>query len=324
MTQPQPTKQGGSTGFQGGRFDEFIVDDVEAHQRLDVFLAHRMADRHSRAHLQKLIKNGGVLVDGRPVTPHYAVKSGEKVHVEKLEKPVDDIPAEAIPLEILYEDEDLIIVNKPAGMVVHPAHGNPNHTLVNALLFHVRNLSQGGDKTRPGIVHRLDKDTSGVMVVAKNDHAHAKLAEQFKEHTIDRVYHAIVRGVVQHNEGICEEPVGRAFLNRKKVIVKPSGGKDATTNFKVVKRFSGATLVEVRPQTGRTHQIRVHFAHLGHSVLGDTFYGIPFPPIKRQALHASALGFEHPRTGKWMSFTTELPEDMRELLRFLEKTDRSQ
>ena len=210
-------------------------------------------------------------------------------------------------------------VNKPAGMVVHPAHGNPNHTLVNALLFHVQNLSHEGDNVRPGIVHRLDKDTSGVMVVAKTDHSHAVLAKQFREHTIERVYHAIVRGVVQHDEGICEEPVGRAFLNRKKVIVKPSGGKEASTHFRVIKRFANASLVEIRPQTGRTHQIRVHFAYMEHPVLGDTFYGIPFPPIRRQALHASSLCFEHPRTQKWLSFTTGLPEDMRELLRFLEK-----
>jgi 23S rRNA pseudouridine1911/1915/1917 synthase len=301
------------------RFDEFIVEELETQKRLDVFLAAKLSDRHSRAQLQKLIRNGGVLVNGRAVTPHYAIKPGEKVCVEKLEQSHEDLPAEAIPIEVLYEDDEVILVNKPAGMVVHPAHGNPNHTLVNALLFHVQNLSHEGDRVRPGIVHRLDKDTSGVMVVAKTDIAHAKLAKQFKDHTIDRVYHAVVRGVVQHDEGVIEEPVGRAFLNRKKVIVKPSGGKDAVTHFRVLKRFAKGTLVEIRPKTGRTHQIRVHFAHLGHAVLGDTFYGIPFPPIQRQALHASALGFEHPKTGKGMSFTTELPEDMRELIRFLEQ-----
>lgn len=303
------------------RFDEFIVEELESHQRLDVFLAHKLLDRHSRAQLQKLIKGGGVLVDGKAVTPHYPVKTGERVHVERLEKPADDLPAEAIPIEILYEDDDLIIVNKPAGMVVHPAHGNPNHTLVNALLFHVKNLSHEADHVRPGIVHRLDKDTSGVMVVAKNDLAHARLAQQFKDHTIERIYHAIVRGVVQHDEGICEEPVGRAFLNRKKVIVKPSGGKNAITYFHVIKRFPKATLVEIRPKTGRTHQIRVHFCHMGHPVLGDTFYGSAFPPIQRQALHASSLGFEHPRTKKKLNFKSELPEDMRTLLQFLEKAE---
>jgi 23S rRNA pseudouridine1911/1915/1917 synthase len=301
------------------RFDEFIVEAGEAEQRVDVFLAQKMSHQHSRAHLQKMIKNGAVLVDGKNVTPHYPVKPGERVRVEKLDSPVEDLPAEAIPIEIVYEDEDCLVVNKAAGMVVHPAHGNPNHTLVNALLFHVQSLGNAEDKVRPGIVHRLDKDTSGLLVVAKNDYAHNKLARQFKDHTIDRVYHAVVRGVIQHNEGSCEEPVGRAFLNRKKVVIRPSGGKDALTFFCVLKRFKNATFVEIRPKTGRTHQIRVHFAHMGHPVLGDTLYGVPFPPIKRQALHALSLGFEQPRTKKWVSLTSELPEDMQALLRFLEQ-----
>ena len=300
------------------RFTEFVVKDMEAEQRLDVFLAEKMSEQHSRAHLQKMIKNGAVMVNGKDVTPHYAVKDGDRVRVEKLDAPVEELPAEAIALNIVYEDNDCLVVNKKAGMVVHPAHGNPNHTLVNALLFHVQSLGNATDKVRPGIVHRLDKDTSGLLVIAKNDYAHAKLALQFKEHTIDRVYNAIVRGVVQHDEGVCEEPVGRAFLNRKKVVIRPSGGKDAITFFKVLKRFPNATFVEIRPKTGRTHQIRVHFAHMGHPVLGDALYGVQFPPIKRQALHALSLGFEQPRTKKWIQLTSELPEDMQGLLRFLE------
>lgn len=300
------------------RFEEFTVQASEANQRLDVYLAKRMADQHSRAHLQKMIKNGAVLVNGKMVAPHYLVKKENHVHVEKLNAPVEDLSAEAIPLDIIYEDEDCLVVNKTAGMVVHPAHGNPNHTLVNALLFHVQSLGNAGDNIRPGIVHRLDKDTSGLLVIAKNDHAHAKLAKQFKNHTIDRVYHAIVRGVVQYDEGVCEEPVGRAFLNRKKVVIRPSGGKEAVTFFRVLKRFANATFVEIRPKTGRTHQIRVHFAHMGHPILGDTFYGIPFPPIQRQALHATSLGFQHPRTQKMISLTSSLPEDMQELLHILE------
>lgn len=299
------------------RFVEFVVAPEEAHCRLDVFLADKMSSQHSRAQIQKRIRNGAVLVNGAVVTPHYPVKEGEKIRVEKLEAPEEELPAEAIPLNIVYEDDDCLVVNKEAGMVVHPAHGNPNHTLVNALLFHVQTLGNAADKVRPGIVHRLDKDTSGLLVVAKNDFTHAKLARQFKDHTIDRVYHAVVRGVVQHDEGVCEEPVGRAFLNRKKVVIRPSGGKDAVTFFRVVKRFANATLVEIRPKTGRTHQIRVHFAHMGHPILGDTFYGIPFPPIRRQALHASSLGFEQPHTRKWISLTSELPQDMQELLKFL-------
>ena len=300
------------------RFKEVVVEAADALRRLDIFIAEKMSDQHSRAHLQKMIKNGGVLVDGRTVTPHYGVKEGERVRVEKLDTPTEDLPAEAIPIEIVYEDDDCLVVNKRAGMVVHPAPGNPNHTLVNALLFHVQRLGNAGDKVRPGIVHRLDKDTSGLLMVAKNDYAHAHLARQFKDHTIDRIYNAFVRGVVQHDEGVCEEPVGRAFLNRKKVIIRPSGGKEAVTFFKVLKRFPNATFVEIRPQTGRTHQIRVHFAHMGYPVLGDTLYGAPFQAIKRQALHALTLGFEQPRTKKWVQLSSELPEDMQDLLRFLE------
>ncbi len=300
------------------RFEEFVVEPKEAHRRLDVFLAEKMSSQHSRAQIQKRIHNGAVQVNGATVTPHYPVKEGEKIRVEKLDAPSEELPAEAIPLNIVYEDDDCLVVNKAAGMVVHPAHGNPNHTLVNALLFHVQTLGNAEDKVRPGIVHRLDKDTSGLLVVAKNDYAHAKLARQFKDHTVGRVYHAIVRGVVQHDEGVCDEPVGRAFLNRKKVVIRPSGGKEAVTYFRVVKRFANATLVEIQPKTGRTHQIRVHFAHMGHPILGDAFYGIPFPPIRRQALHASSLGFEQPRTKKWVSLTSELPDDMQELLKFLE------
>ncbi len=293
---------------------EYTVGPGEAQARLDVYLADKMAAQHSRAQVQKRIRNGAVLVNDAAVTPHYPVKEGDKVRVEQLDAPADGLPAEAIPLKIVYEDDDCLVVDKEAGMVVHPAHGNPCHTLVNALLFHVRSLGNASDKIRPGIVHRLDKDTSGLLVVAKNDFTHAKLARQFKDHTIERVYRAVVRGVVQHDEGICEEPVGRAFLNRKKVVVRPSGGKDAVTCFRVIQRYARATVVEVRPKTGRTHQIRVHFAHMGHPILGDTFYGVPCPLIRRQALHAAVLGFEQPRTRKWISLTSELPEDMRELL----------
>ncbi len=300
------------------RFKEVVVEGADALRRLDVFLAEKMSTEHSRAHLQKMIKNGGVLVDGKNATPHYRVKEGEKIRVEKFDLPQEDLPAESIPIDIVYEDEDCLVVNKRAGMVVHPAHGNPSHTLVNALLFHVQSLGNAEDKVRPGIVHRLDKDTSGLLVVAKNDYAHAHLARQFKDHTIDRVYNAFVRGMIQHDEGVCEEPVGRAFLNRKKVVIRPSGGKDAVTFFRVLKRFPNATFVEIRPQTGRTHQIRVHFSHMGHPVLGDALYGVPCPQIKRQALHARTLGFEQPRTKKWVQLTSELPEDMQGLLKFFE------
>lgn len=293
------------------------VEAEEQGKRLDLYLSGVLADLFSRSQIKKMIDAGAVKVRGGSVSAHYKVKAGEEVEVDIPEDEDDGSRAENIPLNILYEDEDLILVNKPPGMVVHPAHGNPHHTLVNALLFHTKSLSEKGGALRPGIVHRLDKDTSGIMVVAKNDRAHTALAKQFKNQTIERFYRVIVRGVVQHDEGLCEEPVGRAFLNRKKVVVRPSGGKEALTYFKVLKRFPKATLLEVRPQTGRTHQIRVHMGHIGHPVIGDSFYGVPSLWIARQAVHAFALGFEHPKTHEKIYQECPIPSDMQDLLHHL-------
>ncbi len=298
---------------------KFLIDESQSGKRLDLYLAEALGDRFSRSQIKKLIEALAVKVNQKDVSAHYRVKEGDRIETEWGERDHDETRAEDIPIHIIHEDEDLLLVHKPVGMVVHPAHGNPHHTLVNALLFHVKGLSSLGGPVRPGIVHRLDKDTSGIMVVAKNDRAHAFLAKQFKQHTIERIYRVIVKGVVQHEEGVCEEPVGRAFLNRKKVIVKPSGGKEAETYYRVLKRYPKATLLEVHPRTGRTHQIRVHMAHLGHPVLGDLFYGVPSPKISRQAVHALALRFEHPRTRKRVYYETYLEEDMQSLLRFLEK-----
>jgi len=297
---------------------EIVVGEEGEGQRLDVYLAGILAGRFSRSQIKKLIEQGKIQVQGREISAHYRVKKGDVVSVEPALASDDETRAENIPIDIVYEDEDVLVVNKPAGMVVHPACGNLRHTLVNALLYHTQHLSSFGDAVRPGIVHRLDKETSGILVVAKNNQAHAVLARQFKKHTIERTYNVVVRGVVQHNEGVCEEPVGRAFLNRKKVIIKPSGGKDAVTYFRVVRRFQKATLLEVHPKTGRTHQIRVHMAHLGHPVLGDLLYGVSSPWIVRQALHAVSLGFLHPRTKEKVSFTSRLPQDMEHLLTCLE------
>lgn len=298
--------------------EEIIVSQEDEGERLDVFLARLLAEKYSRSKLKKMIEDGLVTVEGRNVPAHYPVKSREKITVDPPKAVFDQTRAEEIPLDILYEDEDLLAVNKPAGIVVHPAHGNLEHTLVNALLFHTRQLSDINGPIRPGIVHRLDKDTSGVLVVAKNDKTHASLGNQFKRHTIDRVYFAIVKGVVQHDEGICEEPVGRAFVNRQKIVIKPSGGKDAKTLFRVEKRFPKATLLRIMPQTGRTHQIRVHMAHLNHPVLGDTLYGVPSPWIKRQALHAAKLAVTHPKTHQRLVFESPLPADMTALMAQLE------
>lgn len=298
---------------------DFVVHDAEAGLRLDQFLARRLAERYSRSQIKRSIEAGEVRVgESALVSAHYRLKRGEKVVIESKERVEHETRAEAIPLDIVYEDEDLLIVNKPAGMVVHPAHGNPAHTLVNALLYHCRNLSQAGGTVRPGIVHRLDKDTSGLLVVAKSERAHFMLARQFKDHSIDRTYEAIVRGVVQHEEGEIDEPVGRAFLNRKKVVVRPSGGKQAITYYRVRRRFRQATWLEIKPRTGRTHQIRVHLAHLGHPVLGDAFYGVKAIGIDRQALHASHLGFVHPETRQTVHFEAPLPHDMKSLIRSLE------
>lgn len=299
---------------------EFVVDPANRGTRLDQFLALRLAERFSRSQVKKLIESGEVRVGKEAIlSAHYRVKPGEKIVVEWEESQSGETRAEAIPIDIVYEDPDLLVVNKPAGMVVHPAHGNPSHTLVNALLYHARSLAVAGGPIRPGIVHRLDKDTSGLLVIARNDAAHFSLARQFKEHTIERTYDAIVRGVVQHDEGEIDEPVGRAFLNRKRVIVRPSGGKTALTYYRVKRRFKGATWLEIRPRTGRTHQIRVHLAHIGHPVLGDSLYGIKALGIDRQALHASRLSFIHPRTKEKMHFEAPLPPDLEALLGQLEE-----
>ena len=298
--------------------NEWIVEINDAGYRLDVFIAGRLKGEHSRSQLQIAIREGCVLVNEKSASTHYAVKIGDVVTLKPFEVEIGQPLAEKIALDIRYEDEDCLVVYKPAGLVVHPAPGNPTGTLVNALLGYVKGLESVGQIERPGIVHRLDKDTSGLLVVAKNKKAHANLSAQFKAHTIDRVYYAVVRGIVQHDEGKCEEPVGRAFMSRKKVVIKPTGGKDALTFFKVLKRFNNASFVEVRLQTGRTHQIRVHFKHMGHPVYGDATYGYPSRLINRQALHAAVIGFDHPRTGKLVHVKCDMPEDMKLLLKHIE------
>ena len=288
-------------------------------ERLDRFLT-RMEPALSRAHVQKVIAEGQALVGGRVRKSNYKLQAGEEVifHLPEA-KPVEILP-EDIPLAILYEDSDIIVVNKARGMVVHPATGIYTGTLVNALLYHCKDLSGINGEIRPGIVHRLDKDTSGVMVAAKNDAAHLDLAEQIRTKAAHRIYWAIVCGNIREEAGVIKGDIGRHPTDRKKMAIVHEHGKPAVTHFRVLERFGDYTLVECRLETGRTHQIRVHMASIGHPVLGDPKYGprkaCPFA-IKGQALHSMQLTLTHPRTRESMTFTAPLPEDMEKILRAL-------
>ncbi len=284
-------------------------------ERLDVFLA-RMDGTLSRSRIQKLIIDGNVSVDGKKAKASLRLAVDATVAVEMPEPEATDIVPEKIPLDILYEDEDVIVVNKARGMVVHPAAGVSCGTLVNALLAHCKDLSGINGALRPGIVHRLDKDTSGVMIAAKNDAAHRSLAEQIQQKTAKRVYWAILTGNIAEAEGVIHGAIGRNPKDRQKMAVVRENGKDATTKFRVLERFGAYTLVECRLMTGRTHQIRVHMAYIGHPVLGDPKYGAKKCPfsIEGQALHSKTLMFTHPRTGERMEFEAPLPEDMQMIL----------
>lgn len=284
-------------------------------ERLDVFLA-RMDETLSRSRVQRLIADGHVMVDGKTPKASQRLSEGATVAVEMPEPEATDILPEQIPLDILYEDEDVIVVNKARGMVVHPAAGVSRGTLVNALLAHCKDLSGINGALRPGIVHRLDKDTSGVMIAAKNDAAHRSLAEQIQQKTAKRVYWAILTGNIAEEEGVIHGAIGRNPKDRQKMAVVRENGKDATTKFRVLERFGTYTLVECRLMTGRTHQIRVHMAYIGHPVVGDQKYGAKKCPfsIEGQALHSKTLMFTHPRTGERMEFEAPLPEDMQMIL----------
>lgn len=288
-------------------------------ERLDVFLT-RMEPELSRAHIQKLVAAGKAEVSGRARKSNYKLQAGEMVSLTiPAAQPVAILP-EDIPLDVLYEDADIIVVNKPRGMVVHPATGVYSGTLVNALLFHCHDLSGINGEIRPGIVHRLDKDTSGVMVAAKNDAAHIDLAEQIRTKTAHRIYNAIVCGNIREEAGIIKGDIGRHPTDRKKMAIVHEHGKPAVTHFRVLERFGDYTLVECRLETGRTHQIRVHMASIGHPVLGDPKYGprkaCPFA-IEGQALHSLSLSLTHPVTRERMTFTAPLPEDMANILKVL-------
>lgn len=285
-------------------------------ERLDVFLVRQQPD-FSRAHVQKLLRDGGALVDGRARKANYKLNGNEIITLTIPEAEPVEIKAEDIPLDILYEDEDIIVVNKARGMVVHPASGVNTGTLVNALLFHCHDLSGINGEIRPGIVHRLDKDTSGVMVCAKNDKAHINLAEQIRTKSAHRIYQAVVHGNIKEEAGIIKGDIGRHLTDRKKMAIVQENGKSAVTHFKVLERFGDYTLVECQLETGRTHQIRVHMTSIGHPLVNDPKYGprktTPFA-IAGQALHSLMLTLRHPSTGAEMQFEAPLPEDMEKIL----------
>jgi len=291
----------------------FTVTEPDKGKRLDKFLVENLANKFSRVFIQKLIAENDILVDGAAAKRHHALRLGEVIDVEIPESVPCVIAAEDIPLDIVYEDKHLLVVNKPIDMVVHPAPGSRTKTLVNALLSHCKDLSGIGGVSKPGIVHRIDKDTSGLLVVAKTDEAHRYLASQFKDKTTKRMYVALVKGFVQLDNGIIELPIGRSRNDRKKMAVDFDSEKNAVTRYKVIKRFDGFTQLEVTLGTGRTHQIRVHMSYVGHPILGDQKYGSK-GGLARPMLHARMLGFIHPATKKYMEFTSDLPSDFKELI----------
>ena len=296
---------------------------VNSGERLDVFLTEQNQD-FSRSHVQKLIADGKVMVNGQQRKANFKLTAGDEITLEIPEAVEAEILPEDIPLDILYEDKDIIVINKARGMVVHPAAGVFSGTLVNALMHHCTALSGINGELRPGIVHRLDKDTSGVMVAAKSDKAHLSLAQQIKDKTAHRIYQAIVYGNIKEEAGIIKGDIGRHPVDRKKMAIVQDG-KSAVTHFKVLERFGEYTLVECALETGRTHQIRVHMTHIGHPLVGDPKYGTNGKrkdnfSIQGQALHSMSLELDHPVTGERMTFNTELPEDMQKILRYLRNT----
>ena len=298
---------------------EIFVEEDGTDDRIDKFLAEQ-CEELSRSFLQKLLKSGEVSVNGQAVKASFRLSEGDLIVFEVPEAAKPEILPEPFPLDILYEDEDVILVNKPKGMVVHPAAGHYSGTLVNALMYHCRDSLSGiNGVLRPGIVHRIDMDTTGVIIACKNDVSHRSIAEQLKEHSITRRYQAIVHGRLKTDEGTVDAPIGRNPQDRKKMSINERNGKPAVTHYHVLNRFRDYTHIECRLETGRTHQIRVHMASIGHPLLGDAVYGPARCPyrLEGQTLHAGVLGFVHPRSGKYMEFSAPLPEYFEELLRKL-------
>ena len=299
----------------------FEVTEDGAGVRMDKYLSG-LVPEFSRSYLQRLIQEERVRVDGRPVRGKEKAVPGTVIELDVPEAVEPRIEPEDLPLKILYEDKDVILVNKPKGMVVHPAAGHTSGTLVNALLFHCKGeLSGINGVLRPGIVHRIDRDTTGVLIACKNDRAHNCLAEQLKEHTVTRRYRALVCGNIKEDEGTVDAPIGSHPTDRKKMAVVRSGGREAVTHYRVLERFVNYTYIECRLETGRTHQIRVHMAGMGHPLLGDQVYGRVKAPfrLEGQTLHAMILGFMHPSSGEYMEFEAPLPEYFAALLETLQR-----
>lgn len=285
-------------------------------ERIDKYLSEQLEDM-TRSHIQKLIEENMVRVNGMAVKSNFKLSASDQIEVEIPELKEPDILPENIPLDILYEDQDILVVNKPKGMVVHPAPGHYTGTLVNAIMYHCKdNLSGINGVLRPGIVHRIDMDTTGSLLICKNDRAHQALAEQLKEHSITRKYHAIVHGRLKEDEGTIDKPIGRHPIDRKKMSVHCTNGREAITHYRVLKRFQQFTYIECQLETGRTHQIRVHMSSIGHPILGDQIYGPAKCPYKLQGqtLHAKVLGITHPITGEYMEFDAPLPDYFQALL----------
>ena len=299
----------------------FQVEKENTGIRIDKYLSDNMEDI-SRSYLQKLLKDKSITVNNKAIKANYKVQEGDMVSVLVPEPEEPNILPEEIPLDILYEDDSLMVVNKPKDMVVHPSAGHTSGTLVNAVLFHCKgNLSGINGIMRPGIVHRIDKDTTGALLICKTDTCHRILAEQLKVHSITRRYRAVVQGNLKDDEGTVEGPIGRHTTDRKKMAINYKNGKEAITHYRVLERFGNATYIECQLETGRTHQIRVHMASIGHPLLGDTTYGSSKNPyhLQGQALHAMVLGFLHPVTNEYMEFTAPLPEYFLKLLEKLRK-----
>ncbi|MFC0214178.1 RluA family pseudouridine synthase [Paenibacillus chartarius] len=297
---------------------EWTVDEASAGERIDKYVTESLDTETSRSQVQLWIQSGHVTVNGGTIKPNYKLGAGDRVVVTVPEPAGVDIDPEPIPLDIVYEDPDVIVINKQRGLVVHPAPGHTSGTLVNALMYHCRDLSGINGELRPGIVHRIDKDTTGLLMAAKNDQAHASLAAQLKAHSVHRKYIALVHGVLSHDQGTIDAPIGRDSYDRKMFTVTDKNSKEAVTHFHVMERFADYTLVELKLETGRTHQIRVHMKFIGHPLVGDPMYGRSKGlKMDGQALHAAKLGFEHPRTKELLMFEAPLPADMEHLLHIL-------